>query len=170
MSAPLLTHVEVYLFTRRPLRVLLLRRSAQRRTLPGVWQPVTGHLRRGERTLAAASREVLEETGLAPARWWTLEATTVYYDPLAERTRVLPLFAAEISSRARVTLSREHDAWRLVSPRRAALLVLWDSQRATLRSLFSQLLARPALARALEVTAHRMPARQRRREGSRGSQ
>jgi 8-oxo-dGTP pyrophosphatase MutT (NUDIX family) len=170
VSNLLLTHVEVYLVTRRPLRVLLLRRSARRRTLPGVWQPVTGKIRRGERTLAAAAREVREETGLSPRRWWTLEGTTVYFDPLMDRTRVLPLFAAEISGRARIKLSSEHDAWQLVSPRRAASLALWDSQRATLRSLSPQLLARPSLARALEVTAFLSPAPRRRRKASRGSQ
>ena len=156
-----MTHVEVYLFRRRPaLRILLLRRAAGRRTLPGVWQPVTGKLRRGERALAAAAREVREETGLELRRWWALETTAIYFDPIDDCTRVLPLFAAEIPSGARVELSSEHDAFRFVAPSRAAALVLWDTQRVALDALRSQILARPRLAAALELTS-RMPRRTR---------
>ena len=70
MPALLCNQVEVYVFRRRRGRVefLVLRRSAPG-TLPGVWQPVTGTRRSRERPLAAAIREVREETGLSPRRW-----------------------------------------------------------------------------------------------------
>src|SRR5262245_24033344 len=92
------THVEVYLFRRRGRRVefLLLRRAPSRRSLPGVWQPVTGKRRARERMLAAAVREVREETGLEPRRWWALETLTLYPDARADEIVALPLFAAEI--------------------------------------------------------------------------
>jgi dATP pyrophosphohydrolase len=150
-----MTHVEIYLFRRRPaLRILLLRRAAGRRTLPGVWQPVTGKIRRGERALAAAAREVREETGLEPRRWWALETTSIYFDPIDDCVRVLPLFAAEVTPGARIELSREHDAFRFLEPSRAAARVLWDTQRVGLDALRSQVLARPSLAAALELTSH----------------
>ena len=69
--------IEVHLFRRAGRRVefLCLRRARTRR-LPGVWQPVTGKRRRGETAFAAARREVREETGLEPRRWWALEEPT----------------------------------------------------------------------------------------------
>ena len=145
------THVEVYLFSRRPApRLLLLKRSAGR-SLPGVWQPVTGHRRRGERALAAARREVHEETGLTPRRWWCLEAPALLFDARTDRASVLPLFAAEIPPRARVALSPEHDAARYCSFREAATRVLWDAQRDAIAALASQILGDPRLAAALEI-------------------
>ena len=57
--------IEVFLFRRRGRRVeFLLIRRAPPRSLAGVWQPVTGGIKKGEAAYRAAAREVLEETGL----------------------------------------------------------------------------------------------------------
>ena len=162
MASLKFTHVEVWLFRRRPsLRFLLLRRAPSRRALPGIWQPVTGHLIRGESALAAAKREVREETGLAPARWFRLESPALIFDPEADCVRVLPRFAAEIPTGAHVRLSPEHDAARYGSAREAARLVLWDTQREAIAALESQLFARPRHAAALEIHAPRRARRNR---------
>jgi dihydroneopterin triphosphate diphosphatase len=153
-----LTHVEVYLFQRRPsVRILVLRRSAGR-TLPGVWQPVTGKIRRGEEAAAAAAREVFEETSLRPAKWWALETLVTYFDAATDRVNVLPLFAAELGAADRVARSAEHDAHRFVSPRQAASQVLWESQRRAILALEREILGNARLAHALEITS-RIPRR-----------
>ena len=148
------THVEVYLFRRRGKRVefLLLRRVPTRPTLPGVWQPVTGKRRLRERMLAAAMREVREETGFKPKRWWALETMTIYPDVLVEAIMALPLFAAEVPAGAQVRLSREHDASKWVPAPEAARLVLWESQRRGLEAVRREVLANARLADALEVS------------------
>ena len=147
------THVEIYVFRRDGHRVefLCLRRAAGRRTLPGVWQPVTGKRRQTERAVVAARRELLEETGLRPRRMWVLETVTTYFDPGADRMRVLPLFAAEIGRNDVVVLSREHDAFRFLGLRAAGHRFLWESQRRGLEAVRREVLTRPSLARALEV-------------------
>ena len=146
------THVEVYVFRRDGRRVefLCLRRAAGRKTLPGVWQPVTGKRRRAERAVAAARRELLEETGLRPRRMWILETVTTYFDAEADRVRMLPLFVAEIGRKDVVVLSREHDAYRFLGARAAGNRYLWESQRRGLEAVRREVLERPALARALE--------------------
>jgi 8-oxo-dGTP diphosphatase len=48
--------------------VLLIERSAQARLFPGYYNGIGGHVERGEDVLAAAMREVTEETGLRVAR------------------------------------------------------------------------------------------------------
>jgi 8-oxo-dGTP pyrophosphatase MutT (NUDIX family) len=157
------THVEVYLFRRRGARVefLALRRSRDRVKLPGIWQPVTGKLDRGEGALAAAVREVHEETGLTPRRWWGLENATVYYDALTDRVLALPLFAAELRPSDRVRLSEEHDAFAFLGAAAAARRWLWNTQRRGLAAVRDQVLRGGAAARALELT-DRIPGAPRR--------
>ena len=147
------THVEVYLFRRRGRRVefLLLRRAPGRRVMPGVWQPVTGKRHARESMLAAARREVREETGLAPRRWWALETMTLYPDVASDTIVALPLFAAEVAARAAVRLSREHDASRWVSAAEAARRVLWESQRRGLEAVRREVLRGGRLQAALEI-------------------
>jgi 8-oxo-dGTP pyrophosphatase MutT (NUDIX family) len=129
---------------------LCLRRTPGR-TLGGVWQPVTGKRRPGERAVRAAARELAEETGLTPLKFWALETVAVYFDAAADRVRLLPLFAAEVGPRDRVRLSGEHDAFRFLPARKAGALYLWEAQRSGLAAVAREILARPALAKALEV-------------------
>jgi dATP pyrophosphohydrolase len=151
-------HIEVYPFRRRGARVeFLALRRAPGRDLPGVWQPVTGKIERGESAFEAARREVLEETGLSPRRWWSLETMTVFFDAGSDAIRLLPLFAAELGARDIVRLSREHDDARFVSARIAAGLFLWNAQRRGLDAVRREALQRGALSRALELPSPPAP-------------
>ena len=144
--------VEVYMFRRRGRRVefLVLRRSASV-ALPQVWQPVTGGLKRGERAVDGARREVLEETGLKPRRWWALESMTVYFDPARDAVRLLPLFAAEIGAGDRPRLSGEHDRHAFLGAAAAARRFLWRAQARALEAVRREVLAGGRRARALEI-------------------
>lgn len=148
--------IEVYVFRRRARGVefLLLRRQAGE-SLPGVWQPVTGTLRRRETAVHGALREVREETGVVARRLWRIETVTAYFDPRRDAIRLVTLFAAEVAARAAVRLSREHSAHRFVSAREAARRFLWDSQRQGLLAVRSQVLRGGAQARALEIALPR---------------
>ena len=147
------TKIEVYVFRRSARRVEIrcLKRSARKR-LSGVWQPVTGSLLRGEDPLAGAAREVLEETGLTPRRWWALEGVGIYFDPAAGRARVMAMFAAEVGAGDRVKVSREHTDFAFLGAAAAGRRFLWEAQRGGLESVRREVLRGGALARALEVT------------------
>jgi dATP pyrophosphohydrolase len=160
------THVEVYVFRRRRGRAefLVLRRAPGRRVLPGVWQPVTGKRDARERTVAAAVRELREETGLEPRRLWCLESVTTYFDATRDRLVVLPLFAAEVPANRRVALSAEHDACAWLPAAAAARRFLWESQRRGIAAVTCEVLRRRDLAAALLVP---VPGRSTRRRGPR---
>ena len=163
MPALRIDHVEVYAFRRRGRRVefLLLLRSAHRRRLPGIWQPVTGQLRARERPLAAAMRELRVETGLTPRRWWALETAPHWVDPASGAVVVLPRFAAQVPWDDRVRLSQEHSRHQFLPAHLAARRVVWESQALGLEAVRRMVLRGGALARALDVT-HLAAARRRR--------
>jgi 8-oxo-dGTP pyrophosphatase MutT (NUDIX family) len=144
--------IEVYVFRRtgRRAEFLCLRRGRVS-YLPGVWQPVTGKRRKGETSRAAAAREVREETGLSPRRWWALENPTVYYDARWDEVLALPLFAAEVSPGDAVRLSREHDRWAFLPAREAGRRFLWEAQRRALEDVRRQVLQGGPLAETLEL-------------------
>lgn len=134
----------------RRVQFLALRRRPGG-SLPGVWQPVTGKLKRGESVARGALREVHEETGLLPRRLWRLERVSAYYDPRKEAIRIITAFAAELPARAPVRISREHTAHRFLTAREAGRRFLWDSQRRGLAAVRAQVLRGGPRARALEI-------------------
>jgi 8-oxo-dGTP pyrophosphatase MutT (NUDIX family) len=160
--------IEVYVFRRRGRRVeFLCLRRGRVRFLPGVWQPVTGRCRPRERGLAAAAREVREETGLEPLRWWALEAPTVFYDASRDRVRTYPRFVAEAGPDAAVRLSGEHVDWAFLPATEAGRRYLWESQRRGLEDAQRQVLRDGPLADALEVTSLLAVPADRKRAGAR---
>ena len=163
--------IEVYVFRRRARRVeFLCLRRGRVRFLPGVWQPVTGRRRPRESGLAAAAREVREETGLVPLRWWALEAPTIFYDAARDCVRTYPRFAAETGPGDTVRLSPEHTDWAFLTEAEAGRRYLWESQRRGLEDVKRQVLHGGPLAAALEVTELRERPADRARASRRATQ
>ena len=154
MPATRRTHVEVYVFRRvgRRIEHLCLRRTRRAKKLPGAWQPVTGKVELLERAIEAAVREVREETGLSPVRWWALETVITYFDPPSDTVRFLPLFAAEVMPGDEVVLSKEHDEFEWLDERAFGKRVLWEMQRRGLDAVRREVLDDPRLAVANDVT------------------
>jgi lipoyl(octanoyl) transferase len=102
--------------------ILLMRRVPER---GGFWQTLTGKIERGESPLAAAARELFEETGFSPRleEIRELDYTHAFaLDPaLTGQDSLAPIFCRETAYALRVepsaepVLSPEHDAHRWVS-------------------------------------------------------
>jgi 8-oxo-dGTP diphosphatase len=60
----------VLVFLERGDEILLIKRAADRPLFPNLYNGLGGHVERGESVLAAAHREVFEESGLAPQSLW----------------------------------------------------------------------------------------------------
>ncbi len=138
--------VEGYLFVRRPLRFLLLRRPPSRGR---VWVPVSGKVEPSDSNLTAAlQRELREETGFDRAvRIFPLRWVFPFRGPDGGRWR-LHAFGVELRRAAEPRLSREHEAFRWVSLREALGRLHFRDNRSALQRLARRMEQEPSAAGA----------------------
>lgn len=122
--------VEAHIFreTKNGLEFLLLKR-AEGEIFPGLWQMVTGKVKKAERAFEAATREIAEETGLRPQKFWAAPNVNSFYSKEADCISMIPVFAALVKQDAAVKISVEHSEYRWVSPDEAKKLLAWPGQR-----------------------------------------
>lgn len=126
--------VSVYPFRRgeRGAEYLALLRANVDR-LSGTWQFVHGGIDDGETAVQAAWREVREETGLTPERFWQLDHVETHYLPHKDAIRMVPCFVVELPADAEPTFGPEHNehAWLRIDDLQERLI--WRSQREAAR-------------------------------------
>lgn len=107
--------------------VLALRRAPGGRC-PGSWEAVHGHIEPGETPAAAARREIAEETGLVPGRFYNLSRVELFYQHGVDEVALVPVFAGWVAGNAAVQLSAEHDAFAWVPAAAAAGHFSWPRE------------------------------------------
>ena len=145
--------VEVCVFRFRENRAeyLLLKRSAADNLYPGMWQTVTGTMRRGEKGTEAALREFREETGLRPAGFWVVPFVNAFYDHQRDAMNLVPFFAIQIDDRSEVVLSDEHDQFEWLGIGPALKRLVWPGQREGLGIVDSYIVAGETAGRLLSL-------------------
>lgn len=106
------------------LEVLLLQRGPGGRC-PGSWEMVHGHIEAGETPADAAQREVREETGVAPTRFYNLSRVELFYQHRVDEVAMVPVFVAFLPEDAEVVLSHEHAASHWCTPADARQRCAW---------------------------------------------
>jgi 8-oxo-dGTP pyrophosphatase MutT (NUDIX family) len=118
------------------LEVLLLRRAPGGRN-PGSWETVHGTIEPGETPVQASLRELGEETGLEPLRFYNLSRIEGFYLHATDELAIIPAFAAMVVADAEPRLSEEHDAFCWLQPADAARRFAWPRERRALDDVLS---------------------------------
>jgi 8-oxo-dGTP pyrophosphatase MutT (NUDIX family) len=126
--------VDVYVLRDAPAdpRVLVLRRAPSGGRSPATWEAVHGAIEPGETAVQAALRELTEETGLAPARFYNASRVEAFYRHVQDEVCLIPVFVAVVAADAAVRVSAEHDAFEWLAPEAAAARVAWPRMRRAL--------------------------------------
>jgi 8-oxo-dGTP pyrophosphatase MutT (NUDIX family) len=118
------------------LEVLVLRRAPGGRN-PGSWETVHGTIEPGETPVQASLRELREETGFAPERFYNLSRIEGFYQHRTDELAIIPAFAAFVAANAAPRLSTEHDAFDWLTPPEAARRFAWPRERRALDDVLS---------------------------------
>jgi 8-oxo-dGTP pyrophosphatase MutT (NUDIX family) len=118
------------------LEVLVLRRAPHGRC-PGSWETVHGTIEPGETPVQASLRELREETGLAPSRFYNLSRTEAFYQHRSDELALIPVFVAFVEATEEVRLSAEHDRAEWLSVADAARRFAWPRERRALDDILS---------------------------------
>lgn len=105
-----------------------MRRSGAVRC-PGAWEAVHGHIEPGETPVAAAVRELREETGCAAERLYNLSRMEAFYLHKTDQIALIPVFAAVLAPEAVVFVSNEHQAARWLPLAQAQRELAWPRER-----------------------------------------
>lgn len=128
------TYIEIHIIKieNGKIKFLLLKRS-QNDSYPGIWQMVTGKIKRNEKAYQAAIRELKEETSISPSSLYVVPIVNSLY--LAEKDEVIlvPVFVCEVDSEAHVKISHEHSEFRWVSFNQALKMLKWDGQKKAIK-------------------------------------
>ena len=142
----------MFRFARSGAEYLLIQRADDEPLYPGIWQVVTGTVHDGETALAAARRELREETGLEPARIWVVPYVSAFYDHRTDEVNHCPFFAAQVDPADEPVLSAEHQRYGWLPVGEATRRLLWPSQREGMQTA-DQFIVRGEMAAAwLRVT------------------
>lgn len=107
---------------------LLLRRSKTDRIYPDTWQIVSGSIEGNETTTKASLRELKEETGFVPQKYWLVPHMNTFLNPKRDVVHISAVFAAQVPADTQPILSKEHYMFEWCSLERAKGILVWPGQ------------------------------------------
>lgn len=130
------SYIEAHIFRRTEddIEFLLLKRSAYE-SYPGIWQPVTGAIMEGEKAFETAFREIIEETGIRPSKFWVSPNVNSFYAYDKDQVSLVPVFVAEFSNDTEVVLSAEHSEFCWLKKTDAKKILAWKGQRDSVETI-----------------------------------
>lgn len=122
--------VEVCVFSivnKKP-KFLLLKRSNHLKLFPDSWQIVSGKIEKKEKAFETALRELKEETGFFPKKFWTCPIVNLFLFPIDDEIHATSVFAVLIDKTEKPKLSFEHSKFKWLSLAEAKKIITWPGQ------------------------------------------
>ena len=93
------------------------------------WRMVGGKVKDGEKSWEGALRELKEETGLIPTKFWAIPSVNQFYEAKSDTIHAIPAFAAELDGSEDIILDEEHSEYKWVSIEGVEPYISWPEQR-----------------------------------------
>ena len=144
--------IEAHIFREQngKLEFLLLKRSPEQ-YYPNIWQMVSGKIKENETAFNTALREIEEETGLVPEKFWVAPTVNSFYAPDKDYICLLPVFAAKVNYDSKIKISKEHIEYKWLSPEEVKNLLAWDGQRKSVDVIVDYVLNRNSYLNFIEI-------------------
>lgn len=101
-------HIAAWFEEIEDFKFLLLKRAEHLRVYPGIWQAITGTIEGNEMAVQTAVRELKEETGVEPLKFWTVPYMTSFFNPLKDAVNFSPVFGCLFDKSSEIRISSEH--------------------------------------------------------------
>ena len=148
--------ISTYVFTMRRSRpefLALLRAPGLAHA--GTWQAVHGLIEPGEKAYDAALREMREEAGVPPQRFFKTDYVESFYSESTDAVHLVPAFAGYVPDDAAIALSEEHTEYEWCSLGEILRRFVWPSQRAVAQIIADSVHEWPLVAFGMrELSAH----------------
>ena len=147
------TIIEVCIFSfenKEPL-YLMLRRSTTENIYPDAWQIVTGSIEKGETAVQGALREVKEETGYTPERFWIVPFVNTFYAVRNDTLNHTVIFAAQVPHTTNPVLSDEHYQFGWYPVEKAKKMCVWPGQTKALQIVHDYIVSGKKAAEFSEI-------------------
>jgi dATP pyrophosphohydrolase len=115
------------------------------------WQIVRGKVEAGESFMAAALRELREETALVPRVFYRVGTVETFYTSIGDTIWHSVPFVALIGRDQQVTLNWEHTDLRWIPRDQIEAHIMWASERQLLRDLCNDILDRSVAEPSLRI-------------------
>ena len=107
----------------------LLLKMAKGKIYQNQWRMIGGKVKTGETSWKGALRELKEETGLEPIKYWTIPSVNTFYEYATDTINHIPAFAAELDPGSVPVLDDEHTEFGWFTLKKALEEIPWPEQK-----------------------------------------
>lgn len=143
-------YLELYIYSSKLKKFLLLKRSSNVPLHPGIWQTITATAEKSETTKETLFRELAEETGIKESKIYVVPRINSYYMEPLDVISLSPVFLAMVESKD-INISEEHDEFRWVSFEKAVELIHWEDQAESLKLINKYLKNKTRFKKLVEI-------------------
>ena len=121
----------IYRKKNKKIKYLILKRG-EKAHYPGIWQMVTGKVKKDETAMDAVIREVKEETNLDVQKLFVVPNVNPFYNHFDNSVNFVPVFLCQVKEVDEVNISKEHCKSKWVKMKKAKKKFAWPGQKHSL--------------------------------------